>query len=133
MNYKAIGLSLLLIAMPLLAEKFHLDPTQIVPAARGMVDVGRDSNRNTTLNLHVEHLARPGDLSPAKMTYVVWAEAPDQPPQNLGQLNVNNDLKADLKTTTALHNFQLVVTAEDNARATAPTGPVVLSANIRQP
>ncbi|HLH42711.1 MAG TPA: hypothetical protein VKV74_06990, partial [Bryobacteraceae bacterium] len=62
MNYKAIGLSLLLIAMPLLAEKFHLDPTQIVPAARGMVDVGHDSNQNTTINLHVEHLARPGTV-----------------------------------------------------------------------
>lgn len=121
-----------LLALPLLAEKFHLTPSTTVPAATGMVDIGRDGNGNTTVNLHVEHLARPGDLSPSHTAYVVWTEGPDRPPQNIGELTVGGDLKADLKTVTALQNFQLVVTAENNPRATAPTGPVVLSANVHQ-
>lgn len=122
----------LLAVAPLLAEKFPLNPSPLAPATAGTVDVGEDSDGNTTMNIHVEHLSRPGELSPPKTTYVVWAQAPDRPPENIGVLNVAGDLKADLKTLSPLHNFQLIVTAEDHTRATEPNGPVMLSANIRQ-
>jgi hypothetical protein len=119
-----------LLSLPLFAEKYHLNPAAIVPAAAGQVDVDRDHNGNTRIDLKVEHLAVPASLTPSKTTYVVWAQSADSPAENLGELKVNNDLKGELKTTTAKQNFELLVTAEDNPRATAPQGPVVLQTTI---
>jgi hypothetical protein len=127
----ALGCAALL-ALPLFAEKFHLNPAGIVPAATGQVDVNRDNNGNTRMDVKVDHLALPASLSPSKTTYVVWAQGANTPPENLGELKVGDHLKGELKTTTAQRDFELLVTAENNPRTSTPTGPVVLQANIRQ-
>lgn len=123
---------LLAIALPLIGEKVHLAPSLIAPVATGVVDVGRDKNGNTTLDLHVEHLARAAELAPSKETYVVWVEAPGRAPENIGELKVNENLEGDFKSATVLRHFQLVIRAEDDPDATSPGGPVVLSANVEQ-
>ena len=118
------------IALPAVGEKFRLTPSPNSPLATGVVEVGQGPNGNTTLDLHVEHLARAAELAPSKETYVVWLEAPGRPAENLGELKVNENLEGDFKSVTVLRHFQLVITAEDNPRAVSPTGPVVLSTNI---
>lgn len=120
------------LALPLFAEKYHLAPASMVPAASGIVDVGRGGNGNTRIDLKVDHLANPASLTPSKTVYVVWAQPPNAPPENLGELKVGNDLKGQLKTVTAQQNFELLVTAENDPRATAPTGPVVMQVTIHQ-
>lgn len=130
MGYKILIILVLTPALPLIGEKFQLTPSPTAPIASGVVDVGRDKNENTTLDLHVEHLARAAELAPEKETYVVWLEAPNRPPENIGELKVNENLQGNFKSVTVLRHFQLVITAEDNARAVRPAGPIVLSTNV---
>src|SRR5215469_14292479 len=130
MRYKSLIVSALTLALPVIGEKFQLTPSPNAGIAAGVVDVGGDRNGNTTLAVHVEHLARAAELAPEKETYVVWVEAPNRPPENIGELKVDENLEGNFSSVTVLRHFQLVITAEDNPRAAGPTGPVVLSTNI---
>lgn len=71
-------------------------------------------------------------LTPSKTVYVVWAQTASAPPENLGELEVENNLKGELKTITPQRNFELLVTAENDPRATAPTGPVMATIHQSQ-
>lgn len=132
MRYRFIVVSLLCAALPLLAEKFHLNPTPAVPSANGDVNIDRDGNGNTRVELHVDHLARPADLTPAMSTYVVWFQVPGMPPENEGELKVGGDLKASLRTVTPDRNFDIIITAEQNPQTRSMTGPEVMRATIHQ-
>ena len=121
-----------LLALPLLAEKYHLNPTPAVPAATGEVDAGKDNNRNTTIDLKVEHLARPANLAPPRQTYVVWVQVPGGSALNLGVLRVDNDLKGEFKSVTSVRNFDLFITAENDPHVMAPHGPVVLRTTVHE-
>jgi hypothetical protein len=123
---------LILAALPAAAEKYHLNPTQLVPAATGDINVDRDDNGNTKLDVKVDHLARPGSLAPARMIYVVWVQGPGGAAENIGELKVGDDLKAELKTVTPLRNFELFITGENDGQVTQPQGPVVMRSTIHQ-
>ena len=45
------------------AKKFPLTAAAVVPSAQGEVETGRDDNGNTTVELKVEHLAPPENLT----------------------------------------------------------------------
>ncbi len=62
--------------------------------------------------------------------YVVWIEPPGQKPKNLGQLQVDTNEKAELKTKTPYKRFEVFITAEGGAQVEAPHGAPVLSANV---
>jgi hypothetical protein len=106
-------------------RKVPMVPAPSVPAATGTVNLGADSNGNTQVDLKVQHLAKPQNLTPPKSTYVVWIQARDGRPENQGQLQVNDNLEGEFKTTTPLRTFDIYITAEDGASATVPTGPGV--------
>jgi hypothetical protein len=130
-KYRMRGQQVLLImAVALLwtgcgGKKVSMIPAPTVPAATGTVDLGTDDNGNTRVDLKVQHLAKPQNLTPPKTTYVVWIQARDGRPENVGQLQVNDNLEGEFKTTTPLRTFDIFVTAEDGPSATSPTGPEV--------
>src|SRR5215213_3080912 len=66
------------------AKKFPLTAAESVPAARGEVDVGRDKNGNTKVELKVEHLAAPENLTPPKAAYIVCFQERGAEPLNQG-------------------------------------------------
>lgn len=111
---------------------YHLNPAMSVPAATGTIQVGHDKNGNTTLDLKVKHLAKPGNLTPPATTYVVWIQRPGVSAENQGQLQVNDNLEGEFKTTLPYHNFQIFITAENNPHATSPSGQEVLRQDITQ-
>jgi len=121
---------LLLTGSALLADKVKLIRSEMVPAATGEVEVGHDKNKNTEIEIKVEHLAKPKDLTPPKTTYVVWIQSPTSNLQNAGQLTVSDDLKGEFKTVTPLPNFDVLITAEDNPDTVGPPGEVVLHASV---
>lgn len=98
----------------------------MVPAATGNVDIGRDNNGNTRIDLHVEHLAQPAELSPSMDSYVIWIQAPGMAPENEGRLKIGNDLKGGLTTVTPLRAFDIIIAAEQNPAAPQMKGPVVM-------
>ena len=100
-----------------------------LPGASGRMGVSHDTSGNIYINIQAKHLARPDQLHPAKTAYVVWVQPTGEPPQNHGVLQVNGKLEAIYSTTVHTNNFNVFVTAEDNAKATGPTGPHLLSAH----
>jgi hypothetical protein len=120
------------VAAPLTAAAQHLimAPSTVIPSAEIKLDLGKDKNGNTTVDLKAQHLAQPANLTPPKSVYVVWVQSGDQPPERKGQLVVNKDLSGELKFITPDQHFQLFITAEDNANAASPQGTEVIRGSV---
>jgi len=114
------------------AKTYHFASTKIDPSATGDVDISKDKNGNSNVNLRVEHLAKPALLTPPANLYVVWFQESGDNPENEGQLQVGNDLRRQLKTTTPLHNFDIFVTAESDPTAKTPSDQIVLRATVQE-
>ena len=113
------------------AKKYPMTAGSIVPAARGQVEIDKDKNGNTRVNVSVEHLASPQNLTPPSAVYVVWLQDKGGNPENQGQLKVDKNLKASFETVTASKGFDLFVTGERDYSAKAPSGPEVLRTTIQ--
>ena len=114
------------------AKKFPLTAAAVVPSAQGEVETGRDDNENTAVELKVEHLAQPENLTPPRTAYVVWfQERGGSNPTMQGQLRPDRKLKARFRTVTPMKNFDVIVTAESDANATSPGGTEVLRVSIQ--
>lgn len=105
----------------------RMDASADIPAAEGRVRYGRAPNGNTSIDLTVKHLADPKKLTPPANNYVVWLRAAkDGVAQNIGALTVDKNLVGRLTTVTALHTFELFVTAEASGQLQQPTGRPLL-------
>ena len=101
-------------------KRFPLTATSAVPAARGKVDIGKDSNGNTKVKMEAEHLAEPGKLSPPRTEYVVWFQEKGGEAQTQGRLRIDKNLKGSFETSTPLKNFDVFVTAESDPSTKQP-------------
>lgn len=113
------------------AKTFPLTSSPSTPAASGKVEVKKDKNGNTTVEISTEHLAKPGMLTPPATNYVVWFREEGGDPTNQGQLRVKNDLKAEFKTTTHNQNFEIFITPESDPLVKNPSGESVLRAKVQ--
>src|SRR4051812_2097092 len=104
------------------AKKFPLTANSIVPAARGHVEVSKDRNGNIQVNLEVQFLANPQNLSPSASVYVVWLQEPDGIAVNHGQLKVDKKLNASFETITPFKSFAVFITGERDANSRTPAG-----------
>lgn len=114
------------------AKTYHFAATKIDPSAMGEADLTKDKNGNTNVSLRVEHLAKPAMLTPPANLYVVWFQQPGSDPENEGQLQVGNDLRGQLKTTTPWHNFDIFVTAETDPTVKTPSDQIVLRVTVHE-
>ena len=113
------------------AKKFPLTAAPSVPAARGQVDVGQDKNGNTKVELKVEHLATPENLTPPRTAYVVWFKERDAEPMNQGLLKPGKNLKATFRSVTPLKTFDVLVTAESDPNTKSPGGSEIMRASVQ--
>jgi hypothetical protein len=113
------------------AKKYPLTADRSVPGARGQVDVGRDKNGNTKVEVEVEHLASPENLTPPKTAYVVWFQERGSEPSNQGTLKPNKDLKANFKSVTPMKSFDVLVSAESDPNTKTPSGTEVLRTSVQ--
>jgi len=125
----------LLVAAALLAtgaqaQKLVMPTSKVAPAAKIQLNLDKDSNGNTIVDLDAKNLAQPNSLQPPKSVYVVWIQASGQRPVSKGMLTVNEDLEGELKFTTPLRTFVLIITAEDNGQVESPTGTEITRAAI---
>lgn len=102
-----------------------------VPAATGKAHVSKDNNGNLRLKLDVDHLAKPGSLTPARQAYVVWIQPRGKEPQNQGTLKVSGNLKGNFEDTVSNEDFEVFITAEDNPATQVPTEPKLLRAEMQ--
>ncbi|MGB2888473.1 MAG: anti-sigma factor [Candidatus Acidiferrales bacterium] len=122
----------LFMATAVWARKYTLTASKTVPAAKGEIETHRDKNGNTQVDLKVENLAKPSNLSPPGTTYIVWFQQQGSEPQSQGELKVGDNLKGEFKTTTRLQNFEVLVTAESDPQVKTPSGEVVLRATVQE-
>ncbi len=123
------------IALPLVGcgSAIHLTNAPSVPGATGEVKLGKDDNNNTTIEILVQHLAKPEQLTPKKSIYVVWIEAYEQKPVNAGQLMVDDDLEGKFTAQTPYQYFRIFITAENVPTVSEPGVEVVLSTDLLKP
>ncbi len=126
-------LALLFMACTSTAQ-IQLQGTSLAPAAEGVVRTTTGPNRNTQLEISVQHLAPPGMVVSGATTYVVWVRSvePGAMPQNVGALRVDRNLEGTLKTLSPLRYFDLSITAEPGPAVARPSGAAILSTQIRR-
>jgi hypothetical protein len=99
-------------------------------AGQGTVEAKAGKNGNTEIEVRVKHLSPPERVAADASVYVVWIQPRNGQVQNVGALNVDDDLVGKLNTTTAHRAFSLTVTPEPSARMAAPTHKPVFSAEV---
>lgn len=114
------------------ASTVSLANSSKVPGAEGKVTVKRTDNGNTAVDVNVEHLAKASQVDSRAVTYTVWVQSLDKatPPQSVGNLLVDDNLKGHVSTVSPLASFDLVITPEASQQASAPTGEPVFTARI---
>jgi len=114
------------------AKTYHMTSMKIVPAAAGEVNVAKEKDGNIQVDVNVIHLAKPGMLTPPANTYLVWFQQEGSQPQSQGELKVGKDLQGELKSTTTLNHFNVIITAETDSQTKTPSDEVVLRATVQQ-
>jgi hypothetical protein len=109
--------------------KIDFAGTSLSPRAHGDATVqGRDGYIEIDANF--ETLESPRKYGPEFLTYVLWAITPEGRASNLGELQVSGD-DGELKVTTELQSFGLIVTAEPYFAVTQPSDVVVMESQPR--
>ena len=104
--------------------------TPLLPMAKGSATV--ESNKGQiSINAHLEGLKPANGFGVEYLTYVLWAITTDGHPQALGEvLPSGGGDKVDLKVTTNLQAFALIVTAEPYYDVSLPSDVVVLQNEV---
>ncbi|HVT91420.1 MAG TPA: OmpA family protein [Bryobacteraceae bacterium] len=103
--------------------------TAIMPKARGTAKV--ESRQGAiSIDANFKDIGPPGQFGAEYLTYVLWAISPDGLPKNLGEILVDGG-KSNLKVTTGLQVFGLIVTAEPYFSVTQPSDVVVMENDVR--
>jgi len=128
------GTVVLLVAVVGCVRLHELRPVGRNPAAVGTIGANVDANKNTLLDVRLEHLAPPPALDPALSTYVVWIRpiAADEF-INIGQLAMQADRSGRLRATTPHPEFDVLVTAEPSGTVRDPGTFIVLEGHAKRP
>jgi hypothetical protein len=108
------------------SQKIAFNKSTIVPAAELNVKISQDKNDNYKIEMEVENLALPQDLTPAKNIYVVWITSINGS-FNVGQLLLDKNLEGTLSAITPYKPSSILITAEEDPKATFPGIQVVLT------
>jgi len=113
------------------STKVDLKATSISPDASGeaKVEAGKGV---TSIEASVRGLVQPSKLGTELLTYVMWVVSPDGSASNVGEILINKSGAGQLKATTQLQTFSLLVTAEPYFAVRQPNEVVVLENALRK-
>lgn len=120
-NYKAKGG----------ATRIDFEGTSIMPGASGEAKV-ESRQAVTAIEAKFLGLAPPWTLGSEYLTYVLWAISPEGKASNMGEVLIDKNGKAELKTTSELPVFGLIVTAEPYFSVNRPTDLIVAQNELRR-
>lgn len=120
-NYKAKGGS----------TKIDFEGTSLMPSARGEAKV-ESRQAVTAIDAKFEGLGNPWQFGAEYLTFVLWAVSPEGKTSNLGEVIVDKNGRAQLKATSELPVFGLVVTAEPYFAVSVPTELIVMQNELRK-
>ena len=103
--------------------------TALMPKAQGQAKV--DSRPGAiSIDASFKDVGSPSQFGSEYLTYVLWAISPEGRPKNLGEILLDGG-KSNLKVTTDLQVFGLIVTAEPYFSVTQPSDVIVMENEIR--
>jgi outer membrane protein OmpA-like peptidoglycan-associated protein len=111
------------------SSRLDFEGTALLRGAKGEAKVTSERGK-IVVDAHFEGLTPANGFGKEYLTYVLWAISPDGRAQNLGEV-LPAGTKNNLKVTTALQSFGLIVTAEPYFSVTQPSDVVVLQNIIR--
>lgn len=112
------------------STKVGMQGTELMSGAKGSATVKSESGR-LTVNVHFDGLTPANGFGNEYLTYVLWAITPDGTPKNLGEI-LPNGTHGDIKVTTNLQSFGLIITAEPYFSVNTPSDIVVMQNVILQ-
>jgi outer membrane protein OmpA-like peptidoglycan-associated protein len=104
--------------------------TAIMPKANGHAKVDSRSGA-ISIDANFRDVGAPTQFGVEYLTYVLWAVSPEGRPKNLGEVLLDGG-KGNLKVTTDLQVFGLIVTAEPYFSVTQPSDLIVMENEVRQ-
>ena len=104
--------------------------TPLMPEAEGRATI-KGQKGYIEIDAKFNNIEPASQFGPEYLTYVVWAITPEGRARNLGELQVRGD-DGDVKVTTELQAFGLVVTAEPYFAVTQPSDVVVMENVVRE-
>jgi hypothetical protein len=114
------------------AKTYPMTASDIATGATAQLQVAKEKDGSSQLEVKATGMAMPGRLTPAAKTYVVWVQQEGAQPKSQGELKVGNNHKGDLKTATTFHTFNVFVTAETDSQTKLPSDQVVLRATVQE-
>ncbi len=105
------------------------DGTPLLPNAKGEAKVTSERG-GITIEAKFDGLTPANGFGKEYLTYVLWAISPDGRAQNLGEV-LPAGTKNNIRVTTALQSFGMIVTAEPYFSVTEPSDVVVIQNVIR--
>lgn len=105
--------------------------TNLAPSAKGEAKVNSRTGQ-TQIDTKFEHLVEARSFGPQFLTYVLWAVTPEGRANNLGEVIPNHDGKVEMKASTNLQSFGLIVTAEPYFAVSRPSDMIVLENVARE-
>jgi hypothetical protein len=114
------------------AKTYPMTASDILPGATAQLQVDKEKDGNSQLEVKATGMAKPGRLNPAATTYLVWVQQEGSQPTSQGELKVGNNHKGDIKMATTFRTFNVFVTAETDSHTTLPSEQVVLRATVQE-
>src|ERR1700688_2520843 len=112
------------------ATKVDFAGTNLMPSADGKAEV--NSKRGAiAIEAEFSNLQKPTTFGNEYLTYILWAISPEGRAVNLGEVLVGGNRTSQLRVTTDLQAFALIVTAEPYYAVRQPSNVVVLENGIR--
>ena len=112
------------------STNIDFDGTPLLPGAKGEAKVTSERG-GITIEAKFNGLTPANGFGKEYLTYVLWAISPDGRAQNLGEV-LPAGTKNNIRVTTALQSFGMIVTAEPYFSVTEPSDVVVLQNVINQ-
>jgi outer membrane protein OmpA-like peptidoglycan-associated protein len=109
--------------------KVDFQGTALMPQAVGQAKVSGEQGY-MNVEAKFDKFAAASSFGSEYLTYVLWAVTPEGRATNLGELQIDGD-DAEVKVTTELQAFGLIVTAEPYFAVTQPSDVVVMENVVR--
>jgi outer membrane protein OmpA-like peptidoglycan-associated protein len=109
--------------------KVDLKGTALMPQATGEAKVSGEQGY-MNVEAKFDKFASASSFGSEYLTYVLWAVTPEGRATNLGEVQIDGD-DAQIKVTTELQAFGLIVTAEPYFAVTQPSDVVVMENELR--
>ncbi len=107
------------------STSIDLKGTSLMPQARGEAKVEAKTGV-TTIEVKLSGMGQASKLGTEILTYVLWTVSPDGRTVNIGEIQIDNNGQGELKATSQLQTFSLIVTAEPYFSVRQPSELVVL-------